>query len=187
MFCVFCPLLMFFDICNWPMRQELQLILEQHGFKLHRFTKMQVLFNSKYYRTTWLVIDWILRCWGTVNMYVCACMLAQLRTPFDPMNCSPPGSSVREILQARILKWAALFSVGHLPDPGIKPTSLMFPALTGEFSYQLSHQGSPWVVHRATIEEFSNLRKRKDFPSSPVVKTLPLSHHGRSAEFIQGA
>ena len=25
----------------------------------------------------------------------------------DPMDCSPPGSSVREILQARILEWAA--------------------------------------------------------------------------------
>ena len=25
----------------------------------------------------------------------------------DPMNCSPPGSSVHEILQARILEWVA--------------------------------------------------------------------------------
>ena len=26
----------------------------------------------------------------------------------DPMNCSPPGSSVHEILQARILEWVAM-------------------------------------------------------------------------------
>ena len=26
----------------------------------------------------------------------------------DPMDCSPPGSSVREILQARILEWVAM-------------------------------------------------------------------------------
>ena len=26
---------------------------------------------------------------------------------FHPMDCSPPGSSVREILQARILEWVA--------------------------------------------------------------------------------
>ena len=26
----------------------------------------------------------------------------------DPMNCSPPGSSVHEILQTRILEWAAI-------------------------------------------------------------------------------
>ena len=28
----------------------------------------------------------------------------------DPMNCSPPGSSVHGILQARILAWAAISS-----------------------------------------------------------------------------
>ena len=28
----------------------------------------------------------------------------------DPMTCSPPGSSVHGILQARILEWAAIFS-----------------------------------------------------------------------------
>ena len=31
----------------------------------------------------------------------------------DPMGCSPPGSSVRGILQARILEWVAIpFSRG---------------------------------------------------------------------------
>ena len=52
----------------------------------------------------------------------------------DPMDCSPPGSSVHGILQARILKWVAIsFSrqeywsgyhsllKGDLPDLGIKP------------------------------------------------------------------
>ena len=28
----------------------------------------------------------------------------------DPMDCSPPGSSVHEILQARILEWVAISS-----------------------------------------------------------------------------
>ena len=28
----------------------------------------------------------------------------------DPMDCSPPGSSVREILEARILAWVAMLS-----------------------------------------------------------------------------
>ena len=41
-------------------------------------------------------------------------LLAQLRPTFcDPMNCSPPGSSVHAILQVRILDWVArLFSKG---------------------------------------------------------------------------
>ena len=28
------------------------------------------------------------------------------RTPSDPMDCSPPGSSIHGIFQARILEWA---------------------------------------------------------------------------------
>ena len=34
-------------------------------------------------------------------------------TIFDPIDCSPPGSSVHGILQARILQWVAIpFSRG---------------------------------------------------------------------------
>ena len=46
----------------------------------------------------------------------------------DPMNCSPPGSSVHGILQARILDWIAILSLGHLPNPGIEPRSPAFQA-----------------------------------------------------------
>ena len=43
-------------------------------------------------------------------MCVCVCVLvAQLcPTLCDPMDCSPPGFSVRGILQARILEWVAI-------------------------------------------------------------------------------
>ena len=47
--------------------------------------------------------------------------------------CSPPGSSVHGILQARILEWVACPPPGDLPDPGIKPTSLMSLELAGGF------------------------------------------------------
>ena len=33
-------------------------------------------------------------------------------TIWEPMNCSPPGSSVHGILQERILEWVILFSKG---------------------------------------------------------------------------
>ena len=49
------------------------------------------------------------------------------------MDCSPPGSSVQGILQARILEWVAFPPPGDLPDPGIEPASLMPPALAGRF------------------------------------------------------
>ena len=39
----------------------------------------------------------------------------------DPKDCSPPGSSVHGILQARTLEWVALSFSGDLPDPGSNP------------------------------------------------------------------
>ena len=52
------------------------------------------------------------------------CLVAQsCLTLCNPMDRSPPGSSVHGILQARILEWVAP-SPGDLPDPGIEPASL---------------------------------------------------------------
>ena len=51
-------------------------------------------------------------------------------TLFDPVDCSPPGSSVHGILQARTLDWVAFPFSRDLPDPGIEPRS---PALAGRF------------------------------------------------------
>ena len=51
----------------------------------------------------------------------------------DHMDCSLPGSSLHGILQARILEWVAMSSLGNLPNLGIEPVSLMSPALVGGF------------------------------------------------------
>ena len=58
-------------------------------------------------------------------------LLQSCRTLCDPMDHSPPGSSVQRILQARILEWVAMpFSRGIFPaNPGIEPISLISPAL----------------------------------------------------------
>ena len=48
---------------------------------------------------------------GCVCVCVCARMYAQsCPTLCDPMDCSLPGSSVREILQAGILEWVSISS-----------------------------------------------------------------------------
>ena len=40
----------------------------------------------------------------------------------DPVDCSPPGSSIYGILQARILEWVAIFfSRGIFPTQGLNP------------------------------------------------------------------
>ena len=47
----------------------------------------------------------------------------------DPLDGSPPGSSVHWIFQARIMKWLLFRFPGDFPDPGIKSRS---PALQGD-------------------------------------------------------
>ena len=49
----------------------------------------------------------------------------------DPMDCSPPGSSVHGVLQARTL--VAMPPPGDLPDPGIEPAPLMSSSLADGF------------------------------------------------------
>jgi len=56
------------------------------------------------------------------------------------MDCSPPGSSVHRILQAKILEWVSIPFSRDLPDPGIEPTSPALQAYT--YSLRLNHQGS---------------------------------------------
>ena len=34
-------------------------------------------------------------------------------TPSDPMDCSPPGSSIHGIFQARVLEWGAIAFSEH--------------------------------------------------------------------------
>ena len=51
----------------------------------------------------------------------------------DSIDLSSPGSSVHGFSQARILEQVVRPPPWDLPDPGIEPTSLTSPALTGDF------------------------------------------------------
>ena len=72
-------------------------------------------------------------------MCVYAQSLQSCLTLFDPMDCSPPGSSVHGILPARILEWVAMPSSRGSSHSGIEPLS---PALQAD-SLLLNHRGSP--------------------------------------------
>ena len=72
-----------------------------------------------------------LKCW----LWCCVlCLVAQsCLTFYDPMDCSPPGSSVHGIFQARILEWIATpFSRGS-SQPRDELMSLKSAALVGRF------------------------------------------------------
>ena len=54
-----------------------------------------------------------------VTWLCCVCLVAQsCPTLCDPMDCSPPGSSVPGILQARTLEWVAMPSSRGSSQPG---------------------------------------------------------------------
>ena len=51
----------------------------------------------------------------------------------NPMNCSLSVSSVHGIIPARILEWVAFSLPRGVPNLGVKPASLVSPALAGRF------------------------------------------------------
>ena len=65
--------------------------------------------------------------------YVHAKLLQLCLTLCDPMNHSPPGSSVHGISRQEYWSGLSRPPPGDLPDPGIKSTSLLSPALASEF------------------------------------------------------
>ena len=71
---------------------------------------------------------------------------AQLHlTLCDPMNCSPPGSSVHGILLARILEWATISSPRESSGP-TDQSAISYVSCIGRWIlYQYHHLGSPYV------------------------------------------
>ena len=72
-------------------------------------------------------------------------LLSHVQLFVTPMDCSPPGSSVHGILQARMLKWAAI------PFPkGSSRGSNLGLLHCRQILCHLSHQGSPFGVRYPT-------------------------------------
>ena len=89
-----------------------------------------------------------------VCAYVCAKSPQSCPTFCDPMDCSPPGSSVHGILQARILKWVAMSSSRGSSRTRDRPMSLMSPALANGFFTTSTTWEAPGVVAVATKSGF---------------------------------
>ena len=72
----------------------------------------------------------------------------------NPMDYSPPGSSVHGILQARILEWVAIpFSRGSSP-PRDRTQCLMFSTLAGRFFTT----GATWEAPKVKRSQLKSCR-----------------------------
>ena len=70
---------------------------------------------------------------------VCAQLLQLCLTLCDPTDHCPPGFSVRVILRQEYWSGFPCPPPGDLPDPGIKPTPPMSPALQADIMREKLH------------------------------------------------
>ena len=94
---VFTSLKLLFSFC-WGLRKN----YSEYLFKITIPSSFLYRYNNKFY----VKFHYILKVISHMCMYV---LVAQLcPTICDPMDCSPPGSSVHGIVQAWILDWVAI-------------------------------------------------------------------------------
>ena len=101
------------------------------------------------FAATWMVLEIII----LSEVSVSKSEVAQSHpTLCDPMDCSPPGSSVHGILQARILEWVAISSSRGSSQPR---DGTWVSCTAGR--HPLRHQGSlvKWVKWRKQAKQTS--------------------------------
>ena len=78
------------------------------------------------------------------SIWMCVCLVTNsCPTLFDPMDCSPPGSSLHGILQARILAWVAI----HFSKGSSQPRDRTWVScITGRFL-------TIWATREASLPE----------------------------------
>ena len=93
-----------------------------------------------------------------------------------PMSCSPPGSSVHGILQARILKWVAV---------PFSRDQTQVSHIAGRFFTILSHQGSPRILEWVAYPFSNRSSWSRNRPGSPACDpTIPLLERIESRDSI---
>ena len=95
----------------------------------------------------------------------------------QPLDCSPSGSSVHVILQARILEWVA----------GVFPTQESNQGLLyrRQILYQLNYMGSPWWNVAAAAKSLQSCPTLRDpIDGSPPRSPVPGILQARTLEWV---
>ena len=93
----------------------------------------------------------------------------------DPMDCSPPGSSVHKIFQARILEWVAISFPSGSSQPRDRTwvsctagrcftdncTILGIFILWGTYAYSCLPWTPPWTLHLGLPDPGPNISQRR--------------------------
>ena len=83
---------------------------------------------------------------------VCDKLFQLCLTPCDSMDCSPPGSSVHGILQARILEWVAMPSSMGSSRPRDRTCVSYVSCISRWVLYHQRHLGSPLTQYLLPIQ-----------------------------------
>ena len=95
-------------------------------------------------------------------------------TLWDPMDCSPPAPLSVAFSRQEYLSGLPCPFPGDLPIPGIKFTSLIFPALAGRFFTTSAAWEVPYVVQSGDIELLPHsLLKRRSWSQPFTSSTCP--------------
>ena len=106
-------------------------------------------------------------------MCVCVCVCVCVYAPTlltDPLDCSPPGSSIHGILQARILEWVAIPVSWGSSQPRDR-TQVSYVCITGQFFtteppgkpiYLIRNLYSKYVKNSSKPKKKNKKRERKE-------------------------
>jgi len=99
------------------------------------------------------------------NRAMCAELLLSCPTFCDPMDRSPPGSSVHGLSRQEYWGGLPCHPPGDLPDPGIEPASRTSPALEGGFfttgaTWEAPNSGDSLFLPYRLNFPLSNLRRQ---------------------------
>ena len=110
---------------------------------------------------------WFIPCGVCVCVCVCVCSVTQpCLTLCNCMDCSPPGSSVHGISQARILELAAISYSRGSSQPRGRTCNSCISYISRQILY---HSTMPWENHNSKIPMHPNVQFSSDAQLQPTL------------------
>ena len=119
---------------------SLLLLLFWHIF-LRKFHTIQLFKNFSHHTKN--LLDYFLISWPILLYQICCLLAKSCLTLCNPMNSSPPDSSVHGISQARILEWIAISFSSWSPQPRDRIHVFCISCIAGRF-FTIEPSGNPF-------------------------------------------